>query len=129
MGQIIKMVVAGIVLSLVVLFVDARWGVRTIGARLNYKVEKLVSGTPAVYDSMVSVSTGQVNGAEVEALLEQDVRTEPLDAAAPVSQENSDDGVSADEVHLKEVFDIYEKASKQATVPDGAEEAPAVVKE
>ena len=32
-------------------------------------------------------------------------------------------------VSIAIVFDIYEKASKQATVPDGAEEAPAVVKE
>lgn len=129
MGQIIKTVVAGIVLILVVVFIDARWGIKNIGTRLNSAMDNAVHGTPAVYDSMVAESTEPVSGYAVDALFEQDGKVRNQENTASRPQGNADEDLGADEQRLARVFNIYEKAAKHGAVSGGAEDGPVVAGE
>lgn len=129
MGQIIKTVVAGIVLILVVVFVDARWGVKNIGSSLSSAMDKAVHGTPAVYDSMVTESTEPVNGSAVDALFEQDGRAGNQEQASASPRRNTEASVDSEGQRLARVFEIYEKAAKRGAASGGAEEEPVVTGE
>lgn len=137
MGQIIKMVLAGIAVLCIAAFVEARFGFRNIGERLNTVVER-VAHAPAIGEATppaaLKVSTGTVSDSVVNTDQVSKKASAPTAAQMgnetqlPAEEPADETGFAQDDKTLANVFAIYENAAKKKTAaadPDDNDTPPA----